>query len=84
MCKYCYILRFADAEGRFTAAAMRLPTTINGTRLATVTPNIDAMTIVHTGQRDATRPSSQRPTWAYVMHPRIHRDQSGAKKNAYL
>ena len=49
---------------RFAAVAISFPTTL--ARLAAVTPNIDAMTKVHTGQRDATCPSSQHPTWAYV------------------
>ena len=49
---------------RFAAVAISFPTTL--ARSAAVTPNIDAMTEVHSGQRDATCPSSQRPTWAYV------------------
>jgi hypothetical protein len=49
---------------RFAAVRISFPTTL--TRAATVKPIIDAMTEVHTGQREATCPSSQRPAWAYV------------------
>ena len=70
---------------RFATVAISFPTTL--IRLATVAPNIDPMTEVHTGQRDAkgTRRAHRAAPNMGVHHGRrIHRDQSGAKKNAYL